>query len=259
MKPTQTVLFIDDDKHLARIVCDFLRHERYNVHTAASAEEGLLILETLTPDVVVLDISMPGMGGIGFLKRITKPDGTLQYPVLVLTARAVMKDFFDTVAVDDFLPKPCSELDLIRKIREIIAKNYLRKQDEQDPARQHQESRKLQIVFGEDDFKVWPGCVKAFVEYGFDVKLAGTGPEVLEKTVEFMPDAVVMKEMMPSMNGATVASLIKTMPHTRHIPVIVNDTTCSTSPEDRNIQSVDTLLFRATAIELIAAVRKSLD
>ena len=108
MQTGKTILFIDDDKHLTRIVSDFLKHEHFDVHTAASAEEGLRLLQTLKPDLIVLDISMPGIGGIGLLKRIANPDGSLHHPVLVLTARAVMKEFFDTVAVDGFLPKPCS-------------------------------------------------------------------------------------------------------------------------------------------------------
>lgn len=256
MQGGNTILFIDDDKHLARIVRDFLKHERFDVHTAASAEEGLHLLQTLTPDLIVLDISMPGIGGIGFLKRIANPDGSLQHPVLVLTARAVMKEFFDTVAVDGFLPKPCSETDLIRKIREIItARKSPRQSGEQKAAAGP--SKKC-VVVGEDDEDMRLIYGKSFVDCGFDIHFATTGPEVLEQSVAVHPDAIVMKELMPNMNGSVVARLIKTMPHTRLIPVIVHDNTRTTKPPTISIQDVDVFMFSSMAHDLIAAVRQAL-
>jgi len=256
MSDKRSVLFIDDDKHLIRIVHDFLTHEQFVVHTAASAEEGLHLLQTLTPDIIVLDISMPGMGGIGFLKRISNPDGSLQHPVLVLTARAVMQEFFNTVAVDGFLPKPCSELDLIRHIRDIIAEHDRRKEEE---AERNPPPFKYQVVLGEDDNKMWPKYVKMFRECGFKVKLALSGPEVLEAAVSMHPDAVVMKEMLPKLNGSVVARLIKIMPNTNNIPVIVYDTTRSDTPTLESTQAIDVFLFSSLALDLVTAVRKVLD
>lgn len=257
MQGGNTILFIDDDKHLTRIVRDFLKHERFDVHTAASAEEGLQLLQTLVPDLIVLDISMPGIGGIGFLKRISNPDGSLQHPVLVLTARAVMKEFFDTVAVDGFLPKPCSELDLIRKIREIITARKSPRQPNGEKAEAAESSRKC-VVVGEDDEVMREIYSKSFVDCGFDIHFATTGPEVLEQSVAIHPDAIVMKELMPNMNGSVVARLIKTMPHTRLIPVIVHDHTRTTKPPALSIQDVDVFMFSSMAHDLIAAVRQAL-
>ncbi len=258
MQGGNTILFIDDDKHLARIVRDFLKHERFDVHTAASAEEGLNLLKTLAPDLIVLDISMPGIGGIGFLKRISNPDGSLQHPVLVLTARAVMKEFFDTVSVDGFLPKPCSELDLIRKVREIITARKSPRQSSAEKTAAAGPSKKC-VVVGEDDTDMRAIYTKSFRDCGFDIHFATTGPEVLEQSVSVHPDAIVMKELMPNMNGSVVARLIKTMPHTRLIPVIVHDNTRTTKPPALSIQDVDVFMFSSMAHDLIAAVRQALD
>jgi CheY-like chemotaxis protein len=257
MQAGKTILFIDDDKHLARIVSDFLKHEHFDVHTAASAEEGLRLLQTLKPDLIVLDISMPGIGGIGFLKRIANPDGSLQHPVLVLTARAVMKEFFDTVAVDGFLPKPCSELDLIRKIMAIIdsREEHRLRHDTTAPAAGPQRKK---IVVGEDDADMCKIYTQTFKDCGFDIFLANTGPEVLEQTVASHPDAIVMKELLPNMNGSVVARLVKTMPHTRLIPVIVHDNTRTTKPPAISIQDVDLFMFSSVAHDLVAAVRQTL-
>lgn len=255
MQTAKTILFIDDDKHLTRIVRDFLKHEHFDVHTTASAEDGLRLLQTLKPDLILLDISMPGIGGIGFLKRISNPDGTLQYPVLVLTARAVMKEFFDTVAVDGFLPKPCSELDLIRKVREIMAARAGKGLSSEAEGANARPARKA-VVIGEDDEDMRRIYSRTFEDCGFDVHLAATGPDVLEQAVAIRPAAIVMKELMPNMNGSIVARLIKTMPNTRLIPVIVHDNTRTTKPPSISIQDVDLFIFSSMAHDLIAAVRK---
>lgn len=256
MNAKDIVLFIDDDKHLARIIKDFLTHEGYEAHIASSAEEGLHCLGTLTPDLIVLDISMPGMGGIGFLKRISNADGSLKYPVLVLTARAVMQEFFNTVSVDGFLPKPCSELDLIRKIREIIAQ-VTNKKDTRDQAESRAQAL-CKVIIGEDDETMRLVYLRMFRECNFDVHLAANGPEVLEQAVAIHPDAIVMKEILPNMNGSVVARLIKTLPGTKHIPVIVHDTGRTSRPTNDNNQAVDMFLFSSMAHDLIAAVREAL-
>ncbi len=252
MKTQERILFVDDDEHLTRIVGDFLKHEHYDVRTAGSAEDAIKVLEKFQPDLIVLDISMPGMGGIGFLKRISNPDGTLKYSVLVLTARAVMKDFFDSVAVDGFLPKPCSELDLIRKIRAILTERQLgQPQLAVATAGEHA----IRVVIGEDDPDMGRLYLQMFKDCGFEVHLEKNGPEVLERTVALHPSVIIMKDLLPNMNGSVVARLIKTMPTSQHTPIIVHDTTRSTKPAPENIQSVDVFMFSSLAQDLINAVR----
>ena len=95
----KTILLIDDDTSLLVTLSDFLRFEGYDVTTADSGEQGLKRLKTLEPDLIILDMSMPGMGGIGFLKEISVV-GKPKHPVLVLTARANMAEFFADIDVD---------------------------------------------------------------------------------------------------------------------------------------------------------------
>lgn len=249
------ILFIDDDKHLTRIMRDLLKHEGFDVRTAGSAEEGLRLLQGITPDLIVLDISMPGIGGIGLLKRIAKPDGSLKHPVLVLTARAVMKDFFDTVAVDGFLPKPCSEQEIMRKINEII-RNHAAVSTPAAPAAG--KSRRITVVVGEDDADMRNIYEKAFTDAHLDIYFAHTGPQALEQAVETHPDAIVMKEVLPNMNGSVVARLVKAMPHTRKIPIIVHDDARTTKPSNVSNRDVDQFLFSSMAHDLVAAVQQTI-
>jgi len=246
MQSRPLVLFIDDDKHLTRTMRDFLEHEGFEVATAATAEAGLKLLDKRSPDIIVLDISMPGMGGIGFLKRISDSKGTPRHPVLVLTARAVMKEFFDSVAVDAFLSKPCSELDLIRNIKTVIEA----RQPHATP------DTRRRVLIGEDDEQAHVGYRRALHAKGFEVHFANSGPDVLEQAVAVQPDVIVMKELLPNMNGSVVARLIKSMPNTRGIPVVIHDETRQDAPSDYASQGTDLFIFSARPQALVAAIQR---
>jgi len=120
MSTQRKILLIDDDPSLRVTVGQFLRFEKYDVTTAESGEAALEVLKTLRPNLIILDMSMPGMGGIGFLQRITGEDKKPRYPVLVLTARSQMAEFFSTVDVDGFMAKPADPDELLQEVARIL-------------------------------------------------------------------------------------------------------------------------------------------
>jgi len=211
----QQILVVDDDKHLLRTLSDYLGFEGYDVVPASSAEEALRKLETVQPDLVILDISMPGIGGIGFLKNVSSPDGTTKYPVLVLTARAVMEQFFDQVDVDEFMAKPCAEEDLLRTVKTIIARRKVEARKSGEAPRE--------ILLGEDDAEVAAALKSALERAGYSVQVIDSGPEVFESATAGKPDAIVVKEILPGMNGSVIASVIKASAELKGTPVVLYD------------------------------------
>ena len=97
------ILLVDDDRHLLLTLCDFLTFKGFEVTTAHNGESAIRVLEELVPDLIILDIGMPGMGGIAFLNHLESEGRSGEIPILVLTGRAAMEEFFSTVTVDDFL------------------------------------------------------------------------------------------------------------------------------------------------------------
>jgi DNA-binding response OmpR family regulator len=116
------ILLIDDDPAVLLTVGDRLRLEGYEVIKAAGGDQALNMLRTDTPDLIVLDITMPGMTGLAFMKRISMPDGRPRYPILVFTARSNMEPFFADMAVEGFLAKTAEPQRLIDEIRRILAR-----------------------------------------------------------------------------------------------------------------------------------------
>ncbi len=245
MHNKKTLLFIDDDKHLTYVLNEFLINEGFDVVCAATAEEGIKALQSIQPDLIVLDISMPGIGGFGFLKHIAKEDGTSLYPVLVFTARAGMNNFFENVLVDGFIAKPCSELDLIRKIRSILDKHL-----------QKCERSKHSILIAEDDKHMLPSYCKLLTHSGFVVRCVKSGPEIIEDAISNKPDLIIMKDILTGMNGRTVAKLLRSIPQTCRIPIIVHNQELPVGGSSTD--GVDMFLGNSQPREILKAARRLL-
>lgn len=207
------ILLIDDSVHLIRTVTDFLEFRGYEVKTAKTGEEGLEGLDSYEPDLVILDIAMPGMGGIGFLHEILTEEGKPRYPVLVLTAKTDMHDFFDDVDVEGFIAKPCTAETLEKEVERAIT--------HVETARAEKNPLKGRILLGEDDPRMALAISDAFAVGGYEVETVGTGPEVLERAPSCGANAIVMKEFLRSMNGTNVAPILRLMPSTKSIPVVL--------------------------------------
>ena len=213
------ILLIDDDASLRRTLSDFLRFEGYDVVTAESGEKGLEVLNTLSPDLIILDMSMPGIGGVGFLKEIMDADGNPRNPVLVLTARSNMAEFFADVNVDGFIAKPCDPQDLLMEVSRII---FLRSGDELETV-SVTDKKRHKLLLGEDDLAVAKRLREWFSARGFTIEVVDKGPDVLERAIVSQPDAIIINLILEGMNGDAVAGMLGVMPNTKNIPIILYD------------------------------------
>jgi CheY-like chemotaxis protein len=219
MEDKRKILLIDDDPSLLVTVGDFLEFEGYEVVKAGTGEKALKQLKRFQPDLVILDISMPGMGGVGFLRRISSPAGSPRYPVLVLTARANMAEFFSDVEVDGFVTKPCNPDELLKEISKIL---FLR-QSETGSGNGDDDDHGRKVLIGEDDDNLLVRIADYFAGNGYSVTTAKKGPEAIEKAVAERPDIMVVKRIFAGMNGNMVARMLQQMPNTRRIPVVLYD------------------------------------
>ena len=103
---TGKVLVVDDELEVRQILQEFLAHRGYEVYAAESGPEALNALDTFKPDVVLLDVLMPGMDGVETLKRIVALQPTL--PVIMVTANADVGITSKLLGLGaaDYIPKP---------------------------------------------------------------------------------------------------------------------------------------------------------
>jgi len=209
------LLLVDDDPSLLETLGDFLTFEGYEVLCSASGEDALIKMRPFQPDLIILDMGMPGMGGTGFLDRITNPDGRTLYPVLVLTARASMAEYFADKQIAGFIAKPCDPPDLLLEVGRILFETA----NEGGRGPNAQVARRLVIADGDPVLR--QKLDLEFRQAGFEVAAVATGAEALEACVTFKPDAAVMRLELEAMSADEVIAMLKRLPNTRGVKAVV--------------------------------------
>ncbi|MBT8165247.1 MAG: response regulator transcription factor [Acidimicrobiia bacterium] len=128
---TQRVLVVDDEPNILQLVGAYLTAEGYDVFTAADGETALDVAERTQPDLVVLDVMLPGIDGVEVLRRLrTKSD----VYVIMLTARAEETDKLIglSVGADDYITKPFSPREFVARAKAVLRRNRLRDETETD-------------------------------------------------------------------------------------------------------------------------------
>src|SRR6059058_4885926 len=114
------ILVVDDDAPIRRMLDRTLTAEGYAVATAADGGEALAAVERSTPDLLVLDVGMPGVDGLAVSRRLRAKG--LAVPVLLLTARDSVPDRVAGLdaGADDYLVKPFAPEELLARVRALL-------------------------------------------------------------------------------------------------------------------------------------------
>jgi two-component system, OmpR family, response regulator len=117
---TKRVLIVDDDPRIVQLLTEHFK-QTYTVETAMSGGEALSIVRRARPDVVVLDVMLPGMSGIHVLKELKRTDPTI--PVIVVTGTDSLAIANEAVrsGATTYLRKPFDLRELDQRVAEIIA------------------------------------------------------------------------------------------------------------------------------------------
>jgi two-component system, OmpR family, response regulator MprA len=115
-----TVLVVDDDPPIRRMLERTLGAEDYVVRTAADGGTALAEVERSAPDVMVLDVKMPGVDGLAVCRRLRRAG--LALPILLLTARDAVHDRVEGLdaGADDYLVKPFAPEELVARVRALL-------------------------------------------------------------------------------------------------------------------------------------------
>ena len=112
------ILVVDDEEGIRQLYKEELEDEGYEVELAERGEEALEKISKAKPDAVILDLKMPGMGGLEVLERIRKQDKDL--PVIICTAYGEYKSDLTTWASDAYIVKSADLTELKRVIRGFL-------------------------------------------------------------------------------------------------------------------------------------------
>ncbi|MGH4120827.1 response regulator transcription factor [Clostridium sp.] len=113
------LLIIEDDIDLSNVMRDFLSNDGYQITQAFAGDKGLDMLQEIEPDLVILDIMLPGLDGIGVCKKIREER---YIPIIIISAKNSDYDKVLALGVgaDDYLTKPFSQIELVARVKSHI-------------------------------------------------------------------------------------------------------------------------------------------
>lgn len=119
----KTVLVVDDEIGALTLIGIMLERGGFHVLKAKDADAALAVLDQELPDLMILDVMMPGIDGIELCRMLRDRPDTAEIPILILSARgdadSVMQGM--EAGATDYLPKPILHHDLVTKVRKILA------------------------------------------------------------------------------------------------------------------------------------------
>ena len=119
-----TILYVEDNPDNRMLVRRILMAENYKLLEATNAVQAINLLETTTPDLILMDINMPDMDGYTLTTRIRSMSGLERVPILALTANVMRGDKEKTLEAgcDGYIQKPLDVDQLIREIEKFLAR-----------------------------------------------------------------------------------------------------------------------------------------
>lgn len=116
------VLVVDDAPEIVRIVRDYLEHAGFSVVTAGNGVDALRVARTERPDLIVLDLGLPGRDGLDVTRDLRRDSGV---PIVMLTARTDESDKLVglELGADDYVTKPFSARELVARVRAVLRRS----------------------------------------------------------------------------------------------------------------------------------------
>jgi two-component system, OmpR family, response regulator VicR len=125
MANTKIVVCIEDEPEMIMLIKAILNRKGYDVTGAANGREGLETIERVRPDLILLDLMMPGMDGWEVYQKLKANEVTHDIPVIIVTAKAQSIDKMlglHIAKVDDYIAKPFSPQELVESMEKVLAK-----------------------------------------------------------------------------------------------------------------------------------------
>jgi DNA-binding response OmpR family regulator/anti-sigma regulatory factor (Ser/Thr protein kinase) len=153
------ILIVDDDKYIRRLLTQVLGKFSYKTFEAVSGDEALPQAYKVLPDVILLDLMMPGLDGYSVCERLKENESTRDIPVIFVTAKTDLQDRIHGLGVGahDYICKPIQPKELIARVDAALRvkelqdnlKDKLRLQEELERARQQLTEQYMSSIFGQ--------------------------------------------------------------------------------------------------------------
>lgn len=233
---TARVLVVDDVPPNVKLLEAKLMSEYFDVLTAYSGPEALDVISREHPDIILLDVMMPGMDGFEVCRRIKADPSTAHIPVVMVTA---LDQPSDRVAgleagADDFLTKPVQDLALFARVRSLVRLKVMMDElrnreatganlgweNEEDAPVEVDPPVDGSILIVDEQERVMERIARALDDVGELTFIAG-GDDAAERAREKNFDLIIVSLTMRNTDGLRVCSKLRSFEQTRHVPILV--------------------------------------
>lgn len=233
---TARVLVVDDVPPNVKLLEAKLTSEYFDVLTAFSGPEALDVISREHPDIILLDVMMPGMDGFEVCRRIKADAATSHIPVVMVTA---LDQPSDRVAgleagADDFLTKPVQDLALFARVRSLVRLKVMMDElrnreatgaslgweNEDEPALDTEAPVDGAILIVDEQERVMERIARALDGVG-DLTFMAGGEDAAERAREKNFDLIIVSLTMRNTDGLRVCSKLRSFEETRHVPILV--------------------------------------
>ncbi len=230
------VLVVDDILPNVKLLEAKLTSEYYEVLTATSGKEALEKVEAESPDIVLLDVMMPGMDGFEVCSRIKQNPALAHIPVVMVTALTDTQDKVRGLesGADDFLSKPINDTALMSRVRSLVrlkmtldewrvrerTANQLGVVEETSHAMMESSEKARVLVIEDKDFE-HKKIEEALVVDKHDVLAARSGAEAMELVARQEFDLFVVSLNLDDEDGLRLCSHLKSNERTRAVPIVM--------------------------------------
>lgn len=127
----KTVLIVDDEIHIQELIKFNLTKNGFDVITCGDGLEALKIVENEKPDIILLDLMLPGMDGLEVCKKIRRTPGIEDIPIIMITAKGEELDKILglELGADDYITKPFSVRELVARVKAMLRRTTMKSQD----------------------------------------------------------------------------------------------------------------------------------
>jgi DNA-binding response OmpR family regulator len=240
----KAILVVDDDRYTTYILKGMLIASGFKVWVAHDSDAALTIAREKRPDLVTVDLRMPGVDGLALVEILKHDPETRKTPVVVLSISDDRERALE-IGADAYLSKPVDLEPLEESISRLLAERGTRRQ---------------RILLVDDDPGIRMICRDVLESHGYVAREASSGDDAVKEARTFRPDLVLVDVMMPGMDGFQLAQKLRGDRETALTPIIFLSARGQTADKVRafKLGAEDYLVKPFDGAELVARVERAL-
>jgi PAS domain S-box-containing protein len=261
--PRPRIMVADDEPRFVRLLTNILEQEEFSVTSAPDGESTLRMIDQAVPNLLILDLLLPGVDGWEVLKALRARTSTRHLPILVVTALGAA-DAERTLALgaNEYLSKPISPSVLIDTVTRLMADAERRRREAAGasegtvaPPISDARTAPPRILVVEDNPVSLELMVELLSPHKLEVHSCGDGREVMRLAKVHHPDLILLDINLPNIDGLTLARMLREDPETRDTTILAISAYGMSGDKERILQAgcdafipkpIDTGTFFAT-------------